>query len=180
MIADNQPPEYETRMAILQKNAENYPGHIDDDVFAYIAENVKSNIRELEGAFNKITAHAAILGESIDLPKAQEVLKDIISERDQLVTPQTIIDKICSYYSISKEDIISQKRSRDIAKPRQVAMYFIRSLTDTSYEEIGKVLGDRDHTTVMSGIAKISNQLPTDKALAEEVENIRQMIKPNV
>ncbi|MCR5676346.1 MAG: chromosomal replication initiator protein DnaA [Lachnospiraceae bacterium] len=180
LIADIQPPDYETRMAILQKNAENYPGHIDDEVFAYIANNVKSNIRELEGAFNKITAQSRILGEHIDLKKAEEGLKDIISKREQAVTPSFIIDKVCSYYGISKEDIISQKRSKDIALPRQTAMYFIRTMTDTSFDEIGKSLGGRDHTTVMSGINKIKEQIQLDRSFADQVEKIRQLIKPTV
>ncbi|MCR4740603.1 MAG: chromosomal replication initiator protein DnaA [Lachnospiraceae bacterium] len=178
LIADIQPPDYETRMAILRKNAESYPGHIDDEIFSYIAENVKSNIRELEGAFNKIIAHSRIFGEDINLEKAEEALKDLISEKNQAVTPASIIDKTCEYYGISKAEIISQKRSRDIALPRQVAMYFIRTLTDTSFDEIGKLLGGRDHTTVMSGINKIRDQVQVDSVLFEQVDNIRQKINP--
>ena len=180
LIADIQPPDYETRMAILQKNAEGYPGHIEDEVFSYIANNVRSNIRELEGAFNKIVAHSSIFGEDISLVKAEEALKDLISDKDHVVTPQTIIEKTCDYFRISKEDIVSQKRSREIALPRQIAMYFIRTMTDTSYDEIGKLLGGRDHTTVMSGINKIRDQIQTDNQLKEQVENVGQKIRPGV
>ena len=180
LIADIQPPDYETRMAILQKNAESYPGHIDEEVFSYIANHVKSNIRELEGAFNKITAHSRILGENIDLQKAEKQLRDLISEKEQMITPDRIIDKTCEYYGISREEIPSQKRSKDIALPRQVAMFHIRSMTDTSFDEIGKLLGGRDHTTVMSGINKIRDQITVDRQLAEQVENIRQRTKPKV
>ena len=178
LIADIQPPDYETRMAILKKNAENYPGHIDEEIFSYIADNVKSNIRELEGAFNKIIAHSRIFGEDITLSIAEEALKDLISEKNQAVTPASIIDKTCEFYGITRAEIISQKRSKDIALPRQVAMYFIRTLTDTSYDEIGKLLGGRDHTTVMSGINKIKDQVAIDSKLSEQVDNIRQKISP--
>ncbi len=180
LIADIQAPDYETRMAILQKNAANYPGHVDNEVFSYIANHIKSNIRELEGAFNKIIAHSDFYGENIDLKKAEEALKDIISREQHSVTPQRIIEKTCDYYGISKEKIVSPQRSKDINQPRQTAMYLIRTLTDISFEEIGNLLGGRDHSTVMSGFNKVRDSLPVDKRLAEDVENIKKSINPNV
>ncbi len=180
LIVDIQPPDYETRLAILQKNAESYPGYIDDEVFRYIAENVRSNIRELEGAFNKIMAQSRLLGQAVTLQTAEEVLQDLISDRENTVTPQRIIDKTCEFFGISKEDIISQKRSKEISLPRQIAMYHIRMMTDTSFDGIGKLLGGRDHTTVISGIDKIQKGIKVDPKLAEQVENLRNKIKPTV
>jgi len=181
LIADIQPPDYETRMAILQKNAVNCRIPIDDAVFSYIANNIRSNIRELEGALNKVIVQAKIRNaQLIDLEIAESSLRDIISERDSIITPASIIEKTCDFFHISKEDIISQKRSREISTPRQVAMYFIRMLTDTSYDEIGRLLGGRDHTTVMSGITKISDQIKKDQPLSEQVENLKKKIQPDV
>ena len=181
LIADIQPPDYETRMAILQKNAANCQIPIDDEVFSYIANNIRSNIRELEGALNKVIVQAKIRNaQRIDQEIAESSLRDIISERDSIITPASIIEKTCDFFHISKEDIVSQKRSREISTPRQVAMYFIRMLTDTSYDEIGRLLGGRDHTTVMSGITKITEQIKKDPPLSEQVDNLKKKIQPDV
>nr|MCR5092452.1 chromosomal replication initiator protein DnaA [Lachnospiraceae bacterium] len=181
LIADIQPPDYETRMAILQKNAANCQIPIDDEVFSYIANNIRSNIRELEGALNKVIVQAKIRNaQRIDQEIAESSLRDIISERDSIITPASIIEKTCDFFHISKEDIVSQKRSREISTPRQVAMYFIRMLTDTSYDEIGRLLGGRDHTTVMSGITKITEQIKKNPPLSEQVDNLKKKIQPDV
>ncbi len=181
LIADIQSPDYETRMAILRKNAENYGKTIDDEVINYIATNIKSNIRELEGAYNKIIAYSRLNKVDITLENAMEALKDIIyPDKSKVITPQLIIDTVCEQYGIKKEEIMSKKRNSEIVLPRQVIMYLCREHTDASLEEIGKVLGKKDHTTVMSGINKIKKQIAVDDELNKNLDIIMKKINPSL
>ena len=181
LIADIQSPDYETRMAILRKNAENYGKHIDDEVINYIATNIKSNIRELEGAYNKIIAYSRLNNVDITLENAQEALKDIIyPDKSKVITPQLIIDTVCEQYGSKKEDIFSKKRNSEIVLPRQVIMYLCREHTDASLEEIGKLLGKKDHTTVMSGISKIKKQILIDEELNKNLDIIMKKLNPSL
>ena len=181
LIADIQSPDYETRMAILRKNAENYGKSIDDEVINYIATNIKSNIRELEGAYNKIIAYSRLNNVDITLENAMEALKDIIyPDKSKVITPQLIIDTVCEQYGAKKEDIFSKKRNSDIVLPRQVIMYLCRIHTDASLEEIGKILGKKDHTTVMSGINKIKKQITFDDELNKNLDIIMKKINPSL
>ena len=181
LIADIQSPDYETRMAILRKNAENYGKTIDDEVINYIATNIKSNIRELEGAYNKIIAYSRLNKVDITLENAMEALKDIIyPDKSKVITPQLIIDTVCEQYGIKKEEIMSKKRNSEIVLPRQVIMYLCREHTDASLEEIGKILGKKDHTTVMSGISKIKKQISIDDELNKNLDIIMKKINPSL
>ncbi len=181
LIADIQSPDYETRMAILRKNAENYGKKIDDEVINYIATNIKSNIRELEGAYNKIIAYSRLNNVDITLENAMEALKDIIyPDKSKVITPQLIIDTVCEHYGTKKEDIFSKKRNAEIVLPRQVIMYLCREHTDASLEEIGKLLGKKDHTTVMSGIKRIKKQISIDDELNKNLDIIMKKLNPSL
>ena len=181
LISDIQAPDYETRMAILKKNAESNAQHIDDEVFEYIATNIKSNIRELEGAYNKIIAFSRLnkLGE-ITLDDAKEALKDIIyPETSKVITIPLIISTVCEQYGIKQEDITSRKRNKEIVVPRQIIMYLSREYTDAPLEEIGRALGKKDHTTVMSGINKIKDLLTGDNEVSRTVDVLMKKLNPS-
>ena len=181
LIADIQSPDYETRMAILRKNAETCGRYIDDEIIDYIATNIKSNIRELEGAFNKIIAYSRLNNVDITLENAMEALKDIIyPDKTKVITPQLIIDTVCEQYGTKKEDIVSKKRNSEIVLPRQIIMYLCREHTDASLEEIGKILGKKDHTTVMSGISKIKQKMAIDDELNKNLDIIMKKLNPSL
>jgi chromosomal replication initiator protein len=181
LIADIQSPDYETRMAILRKNAENYGKNIDDEVIDYIATNIKSNIRELEGAYNKIIAFSRLNNVDVTLENAMEALKDIIyPDKSKVITPQLILDTVCEHFGSKKEDIISKKRNAEIVLPRQVIMYICRAHTDASLEEIGRLLGKKDHTTVMNGINKIKQKMAKDDELAKNIDVIVKKLNPSL
>ena len=177
LLADIQPPDYETRYAILKKNAENYNRNINEEVFQYIATNVKSNIRELEGAFNKVIAFSKLNKVDITLDNVEEALKDIISPNaKRKVTPKLIIDIVAEHFNISPEDILSKRRNSEYVQPRQICMYLCRHLTEESLQSIGKSLGKKDHTTVIHGIEKISDEILKDEELNNRIENIKKKI----
>lgn len=179
LTADIQPPDYETRMAILKKNAENYNKEIQEEIFKYIATNVKSNIRELEGAFNKVIAFSKLNKVEITLDNVKETLKDIISPNVvRQVTPQLIVDVVAEHFGISPEDIISKRRNSEFVQPRQICMYLCRHLTEESLQNIGKALGKKDHTTVIHGIDKITDELPVNEELRNRIEIIKKKINP--
>lgn len=181
LIADIQPPDYETRMAILKKNAEIYnKKDIDDEVFQYIANNIKSNIRELEGAFNKIIAFSKLNKVDINLAYAEEALKDVIyPDKPKEVTPALIIEVVAEHFGVNPEDITSKKRNSEFVLPRQIVMYLCRTLTDTSLSNIGKYLGKKDHTTVMHGIQKITSELETNEDIKNKIDVIKKKINPS-
>ena len=178
LIADIQPPDYETRMAILRKNAEACNKPVDDEIFKYIATNIKSNIRELEGAFNRIIAKSKIENQSeITMELAEDALKDIINpDKPKEITPEMIIEVVAEHFGVSPEDITSKKRNSEFVQPRQVVMYLCRKLTDTSYVNIGKLLGKKDHTTIIHGVNKIEDELKNNDELASKVETIKKKI----
>ncbi|WP_026509008.1 MULTISPECIES: chromosomal replication initiator protein DnaA [unclassified Butyrivibrio] len=179
LISDIQAPDYETRMAILKKNAESYSKHIDDEIFEYIATNIKSNIRELEGAYNKIIAFSRLNKVEITLDNAKEALKDIIyPDASKVITIPLIITTVCEQYGVRQEDVASKKRNKEIVLPRQIVMYLARELTDAPLEEIGKSLGKKDHTTVMSGISKIKDLLEIDDELKRNIDIINKKLNP--
>ena len=157
LIADIQPPDYETRMAILKKNAENCNKEINEDILDYIATNIKSNIRELEGAYNKVIAFSRLNKVEITLDNVKEALNDIISPNvSRQITPQLIISVVAEHFGITADDITSKRRNSEFVLPRQICMYLCRKLTDESLQNIGKALGKKDHTTVIHGIDKIT------------------------
>ena len=181
LIADIQPPDYETRMAILKKNAENYNKVINEEIFQYIATNIKSNIRELEGAYNKVIAYAKLNKKvEITLENVEEALKDIISPNEvKQVTPQLIVDVVAEHFGISPEDIVSKRRNSEFVQPRQICMYLCRQLTPESLQSIGKALGKKDHTTVIHGIEKITEEIKVNEELKNRIEIITKKINPS-
>ncbi len=179
LIADIQPPDYETRMAILQKNAENYNKEIDNEVLQYIADNVKSNIRELEGALNKIMAFSKLNKVDINLEYAEEALKDVIyPNKSKEITPSYIIEVVAEHFGVNPEDIASKKRTAELVQPRQIVMYFCRELTTNSLQNIAKAIGKKDHTTVLHGIKTISKEMESNEELKNKVDIIRKKIMP--
>ena len=178
LIADIQAPDYETRMAILKKNADYYNKKIDDEIFQYIATNIKSNIRELEGAFNRIIAKSKIENQSeITLALAEDALKDIINpDKPKEITPNLIIEVVAEHFGVSAEDITSKKRNSEFVQPRQVVMYLCRQLTATSYVAIGKMLGKKDHTTIIHGVNKIEDEMQSNDELRNKIEIIKKKI----
>ena len=180
LIADIQPPDYETRMAILKKNAEVYPKEIDDEVFQYIANNIKSNIRELEGAFNKILAFSKLNKVDINLAYAKEALKDVIDPNlPREVTPTLIINVVAEHFNVNPAEITSKKRNSEFVLPRQIVMYLCRTMTETSLAGIAKILGKKDHTTVIHGIKKITEGILDNEELKSKVELIKKKISPS-
>lgn len=177
---DIQSPDYETRMAILRKKGELESYTIDDEVLKYIATNVKSNIRELEGALTKIVAVSRLKNTEVNVVLAEEVLKDLISpDTQKIVTVESITETIANHFNITPEDIISSKKSRNIAYPRQICMYLCRELTDVSLKDIGKRLGNRDHTTILHGINKIVDDMKKkDSNLQGTIEVLKKKLNP--
>ncbi|MDO4170874.1 MAG: chromosomal replication initiator protein DnaA [Lachnospiraceae bacterium] len=179
LTADIQPPDYETRMAILNKRAELDNISIDTKIMEYVANNVKSNIRELEGALNKICVFSKLKRKPIDLELAQEALKDlIVPEGQREITPELIIDIVCEHFNVSLSDITSRKKSQEIAYPRQIAMYLCKKHTDKSLKAIAAALGKRDHSTIIHGIQKIENDLETNISLQNTIEVLTKKINP--
>ena len=180
LTVDIQSPDYETRMAILKKKAERDGFELSDEILNYIAVNIKSNIRELEGALNKLMAYVNLVQTEITMEIAQKELQNIISpDKPRIVTPQLIMEVVAEHFGISIEQILSKSRSNDVAKPRQIAMYLCKNMTDASLEAIGKVLGGRDHSTVVHGIKKVAEDVSADEAVAKTVETIKKKINPN-
>ena len=179
LTVDIQPPDYETRMAILKKKEEMDGLHIDNEVMKYIATNIKSNIRELEGALTKIVALSRLKKLEVDVTLAEEALKDLISpDNTKQVTPGLIIDIVSEHYNIETQDIISPNKSRNIAYPRQICMYICRKLTDLSLADIGKTMGNRDHTTILHGIDKIETNIKEDPSIKSTVDLLIKKINP--
>ena len=179
LIADITLPDYETRMAILHKKEELEGYNISEEVINYIATNIKSNIRELEGAFNKVMASSKLEKKEVTLELAEQALKDIISPNEQkVITPDYIISVVAEHYHVTVTELCGNKRSSKIVMPRQIAMYLCREILDTSLKTIGKNLGNRDHTTVMHGIEKIENELKTNENLKNSIDILKKKINP--
>ena len=177
---DIQPPNYETKVAILRKRAELDNIYIDDEIFDYIATHIKSNIRELEGALNRITAMSSLEHREITVELAQEALKDMISPNAKReITPDLILLTVAEHFHIKTDDIKGSKRSADIVIPRQIAMYLCREMTSTPLKAIGKLMGNRDHTTVLHGVEKISKEIETSDDLKNTIDIIKKKLNPN-
>lgn len=176
MIADIQPPDYETRVAILRSLAEKSDIEITsnvNEVINLIADQVRDNIRELEGAYNRVIGLSQLLGEPINTDNARSILKDIIKDNEQAVAPERIRSIVAAQYKIKIADMDSPKRNAEITLPRQVAMYLCREITDLSLPKIGKLFGNRHYSTVIHAIDKIEEQIKYDEALYESIETIK-------
>ena len=172
-------PDYETRVAILHKKEETENTKISDDIINYIAENINTNIRELEGALNRITAFKRLSNKEITLNMAEDVLRDIINNHKEVtITVPLIVEVIASHFGFEADELLSQKRNKDIAYSRQIAMYLCRQMTDLSLQQIGKELGNRDHTTVRHGIEKITEDLKNSQFLQDTIDVLQKKINP--
>ncbi len=181
LIADIQAPDFETRMAILKKKADVEKLNIPNEVMVYIATKIKSNIRELEGALIRIVAFSSLTNKEISVDLASEALKDIISSKQtRQVTIDIIQEVVANYYNLKIEDLKSARRTRNIAFPRQIAMYLSRKLTDMSLPKIGEEFGGRDHTTVIHAYEKISNNLKKDESLQNAINELNKRIKSKI
>ncbi|MDD6310873.1 MAG: chromosomal replication initiator protein DnaA [Firmicutes bacterium] len=180
VVADIQPPDYETRVAILRNKAEQENIELDDDlldVINLIAEKVKFNIRELESALTRIISFSHVFHKKITVKFAKESLSDIFTSTDNTISCETIKKAVCKKYGIKLMEIESSQRKREIAHPRQIAMYLCRELTDLSLPKIGKSFGGRDHTTVLHAHEKISKEIKSNEALAEEIRSLKDDIQ---
>jgi chromosomal replication initiator protein len=175
LTADIQPPDFETRFAILRSKAERTGRQIADDILESIARRVQSNIRELEGALNRILAFADLSGTMLTPHLVEVALADLIPQRND-IAPEKIIELVAKEWQISPEALIGRDRSQKIAQPRQVAMYLLRKETDASLPQIGEVLGGRDHTTVMYAIEKIAGDIETKTDLRKRVVHVKQQL----
>lgn len=173
LIADIQKPDYETRIAILRKKADLEHISVDDEVLHYIAERTESNIRELEGALTSVNAKANLIKQPLTLELAREVLDNVTAGERKPVTPESLIKKVAAFYQVSEADIVSQRRNREVAKARQVAMYLIREINHLSTTRIGELFGGRDHSTVMYACDKVAELLQTDSQLQADVSRLR-------
>jgi len=173
LITDIQAPDYETRIAILQKKAERDNILIPNDVYEFIATKIKSNIRELEGALIRVVAYSSLTNKEISVELSNEALKDIISNnKPKKVTVDLIISVVCKNYDITQKEIVSKRRSRNVSFPRQIAMYLCRDLTDLSLPKIGEEFGGRDHTTVIHAKDKIYNKINENPEFAITIKNL--------
>ena len=177
LIADIQAPDFETRMAILKKKADVEKLNVPNEVMVYIATKIKSNIRELEGALIRIVAYSSLTNREITVDLASEALKDIISNKqNKTITIDLIQDVVSTYFNLRVDDLKSQRRTRNVAHPRQIAMYLSRKLTDMSLPKIGEEFGGRDHTTVIHAYEKISESLNNDESLENTINAITKKL----
>ncbi len=178
LITDVQPPELETRIAILSKKAQNEGLDVPDDVMEYIASHISTNIRELEGALIRVTAFASLQGQPVDMQLAEQVLKDLLlDDGAQEITASQVLQATAEYFDVTIDDLRSKSRSRTLVNARQIAMYLLRELTDMSLPRIGQELGDRDHTTVMYADRKIRNLMAERRPIFNQVTELTNRIK---
>ena len=177
LVADIHPTIYELRLGILQSKAERMEVDIPIKVLEFLAHKITSNVRELEGALNRLVAYANLVGRPITLDNTQEVLHDILRANDRHVTIEEIQKRVAEHYNIRLGEMYSARRSRSIARPRQVAMYLAKQLTARSLPEIGRKFGGRDHTTVMHAVRRVDELCVLDSAFLEDVELLRRMLE---
>lgn len=178
LITDIQPPDLETRIAILKRKIETERLNVPSEVMMFIADRISSNIRELEGALIRVVAYSSLTRQTIDIKLASSVLKDIFPERrSRPISISSIQKEVCKFFSITHTELISSKRSQSIVYPRQVAMYLARELTDLSLPRIGGEFGGRDHTTVMHATAKIQNMMAGEREVYSQIQELTNIIK---
>lgn len=176
LVADIHPTTYELRLGILQSKAASFSVKIPDKVLEFIAHKVTSNIRELEGALNRIVAGAEFIGREITVDSAREVLSDLLRTSERKISVEEIQKKVAAHYSIKLADMFSERRARQVALPRQVAMYLAKKLTTMSLPEIGKNFGGRDHTTVLHAVRKIEQTINEDASIAEDINLLTNIL----
>ena len=176
MVADIHPADYELRLGILQARREQAAIDISDKVLEFLANRITSNIREIEGAFNRIVAHATLVGREITIESCREVLSDLLRANNRRVSVDEIQKKVAHHFNIKIADMFSARRSRQIARPRQIAMYLAKNLTSMSYPEIGKRFGNRDHTTIMHAVRKVEELMEQDAGLCDDVNLLKSLL----
>jgi chromosomal replication initiator protein len=176
MVCDIGHPDLETREAILGQKARNIKVKIDPEILTFIAQNVKSSIRELEGALNKLLATCELTNSPLTKEKAAEVLNTIIEEKQQYITPELVIREVHKYFRIPIEDLLGQKRTKELVAPRQITMYLLRHECNMSFPEIGRKMGGKDHSTIMHGNEKIEKNLGTDMRLKEDLSVLKDRV----
>jgi chromosomal replication initiator protein len=178
LVTDLQPPDVETRLAILRKKAEREPVGAPDDVLSYIATHITNNIRELEGALHRVLAYSSITQMALTLPVAEKVLGDLITANaPRPITPKLILEATAEMFGLSIHDLRGKSRSRPLVTARQIAMYVLREMTDFSYPAIGREFGDRDHTTVMHAVTKISKLMAERRTIYDQVTELMTRLK---
>ncbi|HET6308787.1 MAG TPA: chromosomal replication initiator protein DnaA [Rhodopila sp.] len=177
MVADLHSTTYELRISILEAKAARAGVDVPSKVLEFLAHKITSNVRELEGALNRLVAHANLFGRPVTLETTHEVLHDILKAHDRRVTIEEIQKKVAEHYSIRLTDMSSARRARAVARPRQVAMYLAKQLTSRSLPEIGRKFGNRDHTTVMHAVSRVSELMERDGTFAEDVELLRRLLE---
>jgi chromosomal replication initiator protein len=177
LVADIHATTYELRLGILQAKAEQVSVQVSPKVMEFLAHKITANVRELEGALNRVIAHAQLVGRHISLETTQEVLHDLLKANDRRVTIEEIQKRVAAHFNIRISDMHSARRARSVARPRQVAMYLAKQLTSRSLPEIGRKFGGRDHTTVMHAVRKVDELKEHDSTFAEDVELLRRMLE---
>jgi chromosomal replication initiator protein len=176
LVADIHPTTYELRLGILQAKAENYRLKVPPKVMEFLAHKITSNVRELEGALNRIVAHADLVGRPVTIEATQDLLRDLLRANDRRVTIDEIQRKVAEHFNMRVADMHSERRARAIARPRQVAMFLAKNLTQRSLPEIGRKFGGRDHTTVMHAVKKVEELMASDHSFAEDIELLRRTL----
>jgi len=177
LIADIQPPDLETKVAILNKKAEAENVRLPSDVALFIASKIKSNIRELEGSLIRLLAYASLQGREIDLPLAKDVLKDILADDSRIISIESIQKYVANYFHMNMQEIKSKNNAKQVAFPRQIAMYLCKNLTDASLPEIGKRFGGKHHSTVIHAIKKIENKRETERDFDKMINSFIEALK---
>ena len=177
LVADIHPTTYELRLSILEAKAEMLNIYVSRDVKEFLASRIVSNIRELEGALNRMAAHAMLIGQEVTLDIAQELLRDLLRSHERLITIEDIQRKVCEYYRIKMSDLLSDRRIKTLARPRQIAVYLSKILTTRSLPEIGRKFGGRDHTTVLHAVRKIQELLTKDPEMENDIKVLRKSVE---
>ncbi|MDR2794406.1 MAG: chromosomal replication initiator protein DnaA [Holosporaceae bacterium] len=177
LVADIHPTTYELRLSILQSKAVSFPVEIPNKVLEFVAHKITSNIRELEGALNRIAASAVLVGREVTVDSARDVLSDLLRVSEKKITVEEIQKKVAAHYAIKLSDMSSSRRVRQVTLPRQVAMYLSKKLTTLSLPEIGKIFGGKDHTTVLHAVKRIEKSIESDNSLAEDIRLLIQVME---
>jgi chromosomal replication initiator protein len=176
LIADLQPPDVETRIAILRKKSEDEGVKLPEDVIQFLSTTMKSNIRELEGSLVRLGAYASLTGQTITLEMAKTVLRDLIGDKKKVVAMEDIQEAVCAQFHIKMTELKSRRRSKTLVHPRQIAMYLCRELTDASYPEIGRHFGGKDHTTIIHACRQVAKAKEADQTLHATLETLKEQI----
>ncbi|MBP7190595.1 MAG: chromosomal replication initiator protein DnaA, partial [Rickettsiaceae bacterium] len=177
LVADVHSTTYELRLGILQSKLEQLKTNVPQNVIEFLASKITSNVRELEGALNKVIAHSTLVGREITLSSTQDILRDLLRANERIITIEDIQKKVAERYNIKVSDMSSSRRLRLVARPRQIAMYLSKILTPKSLADIGKKFGNKDHTTVMHGVKKIEELAAQDREFQEEIDLLIRILQ---